>query len=138
LVFSQWFICYFHGYEGVVSNLILFFNIKFWKVVSVCCSRANMLVASALFRRPLFVQKWPSAMSLGASSRDLSPNVKHVDGGPTVYRKWSFLFSSTYFSLSSGWSACLYLFFFFNYVFLLLLFIIDPFRKVFLCFQFSP
>jgi len=51
---------------------------------------------------PPFVLKWPSAVSLEALSHDLPPGVKHVGGGPVIYRQWSFLLSSIYFSLSSG------------------------------------
>jgi hypothetical protein len=51
---------------------------------------------------PPFVRKWPSAVSLEALSHDLPPSVKRVGGGPVVYLRWSFLLSSTYFSLSSG------------------------------------
>jgi len=36
---------------------------------------------------PPFVRKWPSAVSLKALSHDLPPGVKHVGGGPVIYRQ---------------------------------------------------
>jgi hypothetical protein len=58
-----------------------------------------LLTARAM---PLFVRKWSSTVSLEAPSHDRPPGLEHVDGGPTVYRRWLFFISTAYFSLSSG------------------------------------
>jgi hypothetical protein len=85
-----------------------------------------LLTARAM---PLFVRKWSSTVSLEAPSHDLPPALERVDGGPTVYRRWFFLFLlPTFLSLPVKVHVCPF-FQFHSLCFLLFIFIFDPFRK---------
>jgi hypothetical protein len=89
-----------------------------------------MLVAFALLRWhmwcPLSVQEYPSAMSCA-----LPPSEEHVGGGLVICCWWSFLLP-TFLSLPVKIHVCLFFFWFFNFnplCFLLLIFVLDHFRK---------
>jgi len=129
LLILYWFIFYFQGYGGLFSNLIFIFNIKFKKAVGTCFSHASVLVASVLFWRRMQRRY----LSLKASLCDFTLGVKCVNGGPTVYYRWSFLLFFSYFYLSSSSSTCLSsLFFCFSTslcMFLIAFFVIDHFLK---------
>jgi hypothetical protein len=67
--------------------------------------------------------------ALEAPSHDLPPALERVDGGPTVYRRWFFLFLlPTFLSLPVKVHVCPF-FQFHSLCFLLFIFIFDPFRK---------